>query len=331
MSQKFFETFCLNNIIRKGEELVICECKKEGKYLYTAYELIIESEILLPELLPYKENKCAKSDVTIRFGEVSEDIRQAVNDGKTFNFEKNKMWFFIEKVAVFYIYNGDTIIVDPCENYNKDYLRLFINGSSFGMLFIQRNNIAVHGSTLVIEGKSAIFTGLSGAGKSTLSVALRNKGYKFLTDDISLIAADSDGFFAVKPGFPQQKLCKDAMLEMGYNLDDFIKVNDDRDKYAVPVGDLFCEESMPLAAIFELEVGDVDNVEIVKATASEKFIRMMNNIYLIEVTNHSGLHNVYFRKCMEIASKISFYRIIRPREGYTVERQIELIIEKLRQ
>jgi hypothetical protein len=164
-----------------------CDCRMEEKYLYTAYELNIQSEILLPELLTLTDKEYPKPDITISYGRVPKNVKQAVEEGKTFNFEKNKMWFFIKEVAVFYIYNGDTIIVDICEGYNKDYLRLFLLGSAFGMLLIQRNNVAVHGSSLIIDGKSVIFTGLSGAGKSTLSVALRNKGYKFLTDDISAI------------------------------------------------------------------------------------------------------------------------------------------------
>jgi len=308
-----------------------CDCRMEEKYLYTAYELNIQSEILLPELLTLTDKEYPKPDITISYGRVPKNVKQAVEEGKTFNFEKNKMWFFIKEVAVFYIYNGDTIIVDICEGYNKDYLRLFLLGSAFGMLLIQRNNVAVHGSTLIIEGKSVIFTGLSGAGKSTLSVALRNKGYKFLTDDISAIGQTSDGSFTVKPGFPQQKLCKDAMIKMGYNIDEFVKVNDDRDKYALPVGSLFSEKAVPLAAIFELAVDDVDKVEIINVTGIEKLLRMMNNIYLMEVTNHSGLENTFFKKCTEIVNKISYYRIIRPREGFSVEQQIELIIEKLRQ
>lgn len=310
---------------------MIFNYKTDEKYLYKVYELVIESEILLPELLSLKNKECIKPDITIAYGKVPENVRQAVEEGKTFNFEKNKMWFSIKEVAVFYIYNGDTIIVDLCENYNKDHLRLFIHGSAFGMLLIQRNNVAIHGSTLVIEGKSIIITGLSGSGKSTLSVALKNKGYNFLTDDISAIGENSDGGFTVKPGFPQQKLCKDAMLKMGYNIDEFVKVNDDRDKYALPVGNLFVEEAVPLAAIFELAVGDVDKVEIIDITASEKFLRMMKNVYLIEVTQYSGLENSFFKKCIEIANKTPYYRIIRPKEGFSVEQQIELIIEKLRQ
>lgn len=310
---------------------MITDRKREEKYLYKAYELTIQSEILLPELLPLKDKECDKPDITISLGKVPEDIRMAVNEGQTFKFEKNEMWFSIKEVAVYYIYNGDTIIIDPCEGYNDDHLRLFIHGSTFGMLLIQRKNVAIHGSTLVIEGKSAIFTGVSGAGKSTLSVALRNKGYRFLADDISAIGKNSDGSFTVKPGLPHQKLCKDAMIKMGYDVDKFIKVNDERDKYAVPVGSLFCEEPVPLKAIFELAVDDVDSVKIIDVSASEKFIRMMKNLYLIDVTRYSGMENVYFKKCMEIASEISYYRIIRPREGYSVDRQIELIIEKLRQ
>lgn len=310
---------------------MICDCKIEEKYLYTAYELNIESEIILPELLPLKDKECIKSDVCISYGKVSEDIRQAIEEGATFNFEKNKMWFFIKGVAVYYIYNGSNIIVDRCEDYNKDYLKIFLLGSAFGMLFIQRNNVAIHGSSLIIDEKSVIFTGLSGAGKSTLSVTLRNKGYKFLTDDICAIGETLDGNFTVKPGFPQQKLCKDAMIKMEYDIDKFVRVNDDRDKYALPVGNLFYEKSVSLNAIFELTVDDVDNVEIVKVTGSEKFLRIMKNIYLIDVIGHSGLENSYFKKCMQIANKISYYRIIRPREGFSVEQQIELIIEKLRQ
>lgn len=107
------------------------------------------------------------------------------------------------------------------------------------LLLIQRNMVAFHGGTMVIGGKAVIFTGDMGPGKSTITSALRLKGYSFLADDVSVVGDTSEGLVEVNPGYPQQKLCRDAMLKLGLNPESYKQINSDRDKFALPVHNSF--------------------------------------------------------------------------------------------
>lgn len=312
---------------------MICENESGNKYIYTyrAYELNIKSDIFLPELLTFENKEYANVDVLISYGTMPFNIRQEIQEGKKYHFEKKEMWFSIKNVAIYYIYNGNTIIVEPYENCNIDHLKLFIHGSAFGMLLLQRSIIAIHGSSIVIDGKAVILTGNSGAGKSTLSIALRERGYTFLSDDISAVQKNREGSLVVKPGFPQQKLCKDVMERMGYNTKKFNKVNDDRDKYVVPVYNDFLKEAVTLRAVFELSVADVKEVEIIKINGSSRLITLLKNIYISDVTRFSGMEENYFRMCVEISKNVTFYKILRPKDSFSVVQQIEKIIEIIQQ
>ena len=69
---------------------------------------------------------------------------------------------------------------------------------------IQRDIVAIHGGTIVIDNKAIILTGNRGAGKSTLTTGLRLKGYPFISDDVAAIEI-KDSIPMVKHGFPYQK------------------------------------------------------------------------------------------------------------------------------
>jgi hypothetical protein len=302
--------------------------KVKKKYNYKVYGLNIESEIVLPELLTkdYKEGVCA--DVAISYGSMPKDISTEIEEGKLFKFKKEKMWFLIKNVAKYYILNGDTIIVEPYNNANSHDVKAFLLGSAFGMLFIQRHTIAIHGGTVVVGGRAIVITGEQGAGKSTLTSALREKGYFFMADDVSVIGKRKDTKHVIHPGYPQQKLCRDAMEKMGYNIEAFKRIDEGRDKYAIPVHKSFIKESMPMGALFEIAIGESPHVEIEEITGIEKLKLLLKNIYRVEVTQYLGGNPEYFKKCLELAKTVPFFKIKRPKEKFSVEEQIG-VIEKV--
>ena len=67
--------------------------------------------------------------------------------------------------------------------------------------------------------KGIIITGTSGSGKSTLTAELISDGAVMLADDMIVTGYDDNGFPTIYPAFPQQKLCRDAAIKKGYDLD----------------------------------------------------------------------------------------------------------------
>jgi len=296
--------------------------RNEEKYDYTVYGFNIESQIKIDEFM-YNENE--NYNIKFVLGNMPEDIIELKELGRKVYYSKTKVWFHIDNVASYYITNGDTVIVEPCENADMQLLKVYLMCSCLGFIMLQREKVAIHGGTVVINNKGVIFTGDRGTGKSTLTTALRLKGYNFIADDVAATVIDEVPM--INPGFPYQKLCEDAMDNMGYDKEACASFEaDEKVKYMVPAYESFVEEDVRLHGICELIVGDVESVQVEEIKGSEKVAKIISNIYRTEfIQSMGGMSPKYFKKCVDIAKNIKFYRVTRPRHGFTVNEQIKEI------
>lgn len=295
------------------------------KYFYKVYGLNIESNIKILELHRISENNKKNVDLNLSYGIVSKDIKRDIENGIDYKYNKQDMWFHIKGVAIYHIYNSDTVIVEPCKDADFKIIKVYILGSALGLVLLQKNIVAIHGGAILIDNKGCVFTGDKGAGKSTITTALRKKGYKFISDDVASIKIGE--FNMINPGFGYQKLCEDAMTKLGYDVNKFEPFRSDTNiKYIVPALDSFVDKEVPLNALFELNVGDVESVCIEEIVGADKINKFMKNIFRIEMMYYSGgVNSIYFKKCIDIIKNIKFYKITRPRAVFSVEEQIRVI------
>ena len=294
------------------------------KYYYRVYGLNIESTIEIPEF-ELIDSDC-NIDVKLSLGVVKEGIIEKITQGYVANYEKKDMWFYVENVAIFHIYNGNTVIVEPMGDKNNKMIKLYIMGSVMGMILLQKNRVAIHGGGIVVDGKGCIFTGQKGAGKSTISTALRKKGYKFISDDVCAINCNEIN--TMYHGFGYQKLCEDVMATLGYDTKKYETFRGDlnENKYIVPAFDEFIKEEVPLNVIFELDIEDVDKVKVKEIVGTDKIKYMISNIFRVEMLPYSGgIEPSYFKKCAEIAKNIKYYKNTRPKDIFFVDEQIKLV------
>lgn len=299
---------------------------KEKMYHYKVYGINIDSQIEIPEFPVNKENINNKR-VDLILGKASDSIKEEIDKGRRISVARDNIWFHAEGVATYMINNGNEVIVEPCKNYDKKLLKVYIMGSVMGFLLLQQQVLAIHGGTTVINDKAVIFTGDRGAGKSTLTTALGERGYKFLADDVAAIRIDEVP--KVNPGFPYHKLCEDAVDKMSYEKEKLTHFRGDgKVKYLVPDFEGFCNKGTSLGALIEISVGDVENVKLEEILGHNKFYKLLNNIYRNEYMSSMGeIPPKYFKQCMEVAKNIKCYTIIRPRDKFTVEEQIRLVEE----
>lgn len=299
--------------------------EKKMEYRYKVYGLNVESDIFLPELQILDNSE--HIDVKLCFGSMPEKVQNYIKKGKKYRYKKREMWFYIDGVAKYMITNANAIIVEPEEDASDIEIKKFILGSCLGMILLQRYTVAIHGGTVVINDKAIVLTGDSGAGKSTLTAAFRIAGYKFMSDDVAATKIDLDklNYPLVCPGYPRQKLCIDAMDSMNYDIDNFTKIDEVRNKYSIPTHDSFISKNIPLGAIIELTAEHCDSVEIEEVNGLDKIEMLMKNIYRIEITKKSGIYDKYFKKCMHIAKQVPFYRLKRPIGKLSVKEQIDTI------
>lgn len=297
------------------------------KWFYKVYGLIVESDIEIPELLSIDKNE-NKVDIKIKKDIIPKDVIEKIPSYSWFKYDVDSMVFTVKNIGSFYIYDGKNIIVQPSENEDNQGIKTFILGTSFGMILLQRNKVAIHGGAILIGENAIILTGQSGAGKSTLTNAFRQYKYPFMADDVSSTIELQDEIF-IEPAYPQQKICRDAMEKMGYRIDDFKLIDEDREKYVIPTHESFVKEKRKLKAIFEIEPYDGEEVKIEEVSGGEKMKIILRNIYRIEIIVPHGIPPTYFKKVINIAKNTLVFRIKRPRDQFSVDRQIELIEREL--
>lgn len=296
------------------------------KYYYRVYGLNIESNIEIPEFEIIDDISKYSIDVNLAYGTVNDEIKDSIKRKQFYNFKKMNMWFYIKEVGIFHIFNGDTVIIEPCKDADTNMIKIYIMGSVMGMVLLQKNIVAIHGGGILIDGKGCIFTGDKGAGKSTISTALRKKGYKFISDDVCSI--NCGDINKINYGFGYNKLCEDAMIKFGYDVRNYKPFRGDlnENKYIVSAFDEFTKEEVPLKAIFELVVEDVKTVEIKEVVGADKIKNIVANIFRADILHYSGgMNPLYFKKCLDIAKNIKYYKIIRPENVFCVDDQIKLV------
>ena len=291
---------------------------------YKVYGLNIRSEIEIDEFDKLDEI-LEKNIVNIRYDKISTEIKDKISEGINIQLFQNKIWFHIDNIATYCISNGNDIKVEVCENADMQLMKIYIMCSCLGFIMLQRNMVAIHGGVIEMNNKAVIFTGDRGAGKSTLTTALREKGYKFISDDVSSTKMEKVPY--VMPGFPYQKLCESAMDNFEYDKEKYISFMSDKEvKYIVPAKDEFVYEPKQLSAIVKLTVGDVEEVTIEELRGSEKLNNIIENIYRGEYIKYlGGMNPKYFKQCIDIAKNIRFFKITRPLDKFTVDDQIDLI------
>lgn len=297
------------------------------KFSYLVYGLKILSDIKCSELVVLDELQEHEYDVLIEVHPVSSEIHERIADGWYSNYRNESMWFHIPQVATYWMQDGNYISIELCPNADIKMAKQYLLGSCLGMIMLQRNMIAIHGGTIVFDGKGIVFTGDRGAGKSTITSALRLKGYPFVADDVSSVEVGQRHF--IHPGFPQQKLCQDAMHQFGYNLDEFKNLmSDTQMKYLIPTHESFVYHKVPLHGIVELKViDDIHEIQVELLKGQEKLMTIYGNIYRIEMKQFAGVNPEYFKKCVEIAKEIPVYRISRPKGLMTVDAQMKWLEE----
>ena len=208
-------------------------------------------------------------DVYFLYGTMPDNIRKLRLEGKSSFYSKDYVWFEIDNVASYYIKDGNKVIVEPCKEANNIIVNVFLMCSCLGFIMLQRDKVAIHGGTIVVNDKAVILTGDRGAGKSTLTTALRLKGHKFISDDVAAVEIDDE--IKINHGFPYQKLCKDAMINFNYDYKEVISfMSDSQMKYIVPAHNQFTYDDTKLLAVVEIVEGDVENILMTEIRGSKK-------------------------------------------------------------
>ena len=284
-------------------------------YYYKAYELSIESDIKIPQLIELDIQTC---DIKISLSKVDHKIKEFVDLGHDFGKKPNGFWFK-NKYGYFQIENGDTIIIEP---YNEfvDEIVPFVLGYCMATLFEQRGFVAIHGSSVAKDGLGYIIAGDSGSGKSTLTNRLLENEYRLLADDVSMVSGD--GY--IYPGFPTQNICDNLLVE-NHGFDIIMKIEEERDKYLIDRKKDFYDKPVKLQYVIVLNISEDQSLDIYPIKDYDRLNELCQYMFMDRTNRLSGMSNQLILTALRISQSIKMYKIKRPENGDSTMAQLGLV------
>ncbi|MEO1799622.1 MAG: hypothetical protein AAFR62_04250 [Cyanobacteria bacterium J06629_2] len=294
---------------------------------YYAYGLKIKSAFKLPELIGYNR---PDFDVEIRQQTIE---RSPLTDLEQYFFccesTPAGLYLFWQGIGTMLISGGNSITIDPVEDFDEARLRLFILGAALGAILHQRGYIVLHASAVAISEQAVVFTAPKGEGKSTMTATLHARGHRFIADDVVAIDFSNPEQPLVYPAFPQLKLWPDAVTQIGKNPEDLPKLIERLEKRDYLFQD-FLLKPVPLKQIFVL--GTDQKVAIKPLTSQEILLTLLRNVYVARFGSSllPAKDPAYFLKLTQFAQRVSLLKLSRPRDlelvstvAATVEQHLE--------
>lgn len=290
-------------------------------YTYKAFGLIIQSEFAIPEFI--ESNGICQ--VQIKKSNVPAKLLADSKKGVRYEANKDEFLLHVDQTAWFYVKNGNEIIVEPFTGRINKKVRLFLLGSVFGALFIQRGLIPIHGSSIKLGDSAIIFSGASGVGKSSLAACFVQKGFPFLSDDISII----DEKFCVVPSFPKLKLWKDILRKLDIDKASLVKVRPEIMKFHFSLRSMFFDNPLPLSKFFIINPKNTPGFEYTELKGIQKFEALKANTYRFKFVDGLQQQSTHFQIINKILPHIKVYLISRPQSPILLDELANFIIENL--
>ncbi len=279
---------------------------------YEIYGRVLKSEIEFPQLLPAKMD--GKWDIEIVVREIPADIKSVIQEKKGPAGAGEGFFWFNTPVGYIVIIGDNRIITECSTEAEFSVIRTYILGYGLSVIFYNRNIMAVHCSAVTKDGTGILLSGVSGAGKSTLAGRFLSNEWKLLADDVAMVEMVENNIVSY-PAYPQRKLCRDAVVRNGLNLDSLTYIDEDKDKFAVNCQEEFSAEPGMITVMVVLYPWDGSDVRIEEISGNEKIQLFVQNLFLHVYFKHAGMEPDKFFKCVQMLGKLKVLRVFRPKNG----------------
>lgn len=279
-------------------------------FTYSAYGLVIHSELPLPEATPLAE---AEGDAVIRFGKVDWPVSGSSPGESSFHFDQEGAYLYWEGLGKFLVRGGKEIIIDPFASAEEHLIRLPLLGIVLAVLLHQRGLMVLHASAVAIEGRAIAFLGNKGDGKSTTAAMLYGRGHSLLSDDAVVLDFSDPQSPKVIPGFPQFKLWPEAASTLGEDPDLLPKLLPQLEKRLRPVTERFSISPAPLKCICALSWAS--SLALERLRPQDAILQLIAHTYVSRFGKkllRAESANLHFSQCVKLARAAPIYRLKRP-------------------
>jgi len=282
---------------------LLAEAVRDRFSIYSAYGLIIQSGLLLPEFSRACRSDLAV-DVTVRFGPGDDWIPEVREQASSWHVDANDARFWFKGVGGFRVRHGREIVITPEPEIDDALLRMYVEGMMMATLLHQRGHFVLHASVVQIGQTAAALLGHVGAGKSSGAAALHARGHAVVTDDNAAITFTSQEPL-VTPAFPYVKMFPAIAAALGYPGHSLTQMHPSQPKCVGPVANGFPEGPVPLTRIYILTRDS--EVSVAPLSRAETIIELVKN----SVPTRWKLAGSadHLRQCASLASQVPAFRV----------------------
>jgi hypothetical protein len=283
-------------------------------YTYSAYHLIISSELPLPELGLF-DNLIGKeqANISIIFGHARREcVPNASIQGLYYHIEPDACWFEIPNITYFLIKDGCQIIIEPFPGIDEDSLRLFLYTTCLPIVLIYHNFFLFHGAAIHGGAHGVAFLANYGQGKSTLLASFLKHHYFFLSDDICVL--NQEGF--IMPGIPYLQLREDVIKSLNIDQTTLKMIRPMAKKWFVPVGQSFYSQPSLLKNVYIINPTNRPDLLLTPLVGLRKIQYLKKYTYNPLFVKGLGKDLFYFQQCALLAARTTATYVERAKQDH---------------
>ncbi|MBC8254062.1 MAG: hypothetical protein H8E35_08535 [Ardenticatenia bacterium] len=202
------------------------------------------------------------------------------------------------------------------------------------MVVNQRGELVLHASAVASRDGAIVFLGKTGLGKSTLCASFCQQGFALLTDDCLLLRREGQRFWGL-PSYPGLRLWPETRKALSLDSLEFVPVAQYTSKGRIQLhsGRLpFCTGPVPVERLYVLAPSDegpaIERVRICPMKSSEAFLELVNASFRLDTTDRNRNRRA-FEHTDQAVSALAVFRLSFPREISFLPSVREAVLEHL--
>lgn len=223
----------------------------------------------------------------------------------------NDLRFEAMEGLAFRIIGGTKILIERTKDVANADINLFLVGSCFGVICLQRGLLPIHCSAIEYNGKAIGITGSSGVGKSTTAAALSQLGYPHVCDDVLVIDLKIQPLSvnAMPKGL---KLWEEAARVLKIEPKQRATSISGLNKYYVSPSTKQVSKTLSFDTLYVMDTEDAEEFSFTRLKGVEKHAEIRRAIYREEWLDQMQPRSVTFDIVTQLASQVEVYKFKRP-------------------
>lgn len=268
---------------------------------------------ILPDLL---------TDITIETATLPSELVDATSRGVLWQAALGRFLLDIPEVGRYLVEDGRRVVIDALPQAADEEVIRYFCMTPLAALLYQRNIPVFHAAAAAMPDREEciLLAGDSGAGKSTLLVALLQRGWRLLADDLTIVRTDENGNLVVFPTSPEVVLWSDAVEKLSLT-----KTDNTSGRHILSWSGRFVSNPLLLRAVYCLAAKNQDGFQLSELEGVKRFQAMGLLAYNSHIANALFDPKEYFRQAAVFAQAIPLYRLCRPRGCWSADKLADMV------